>query len=65
MGVRGAIHPTVKTMGFLADAFDKLSGQFTNESMTDLTYKVDVEGKSVEDVARDFLAEKDLISNNN
>ena len=41
---------------------NKLGGQFTNEIMTDLTYAVDVDGKSEEEVARSFLIEKALIS---
>lgn len=49
----------------LEDVLNKLGGQFTNEIMTDLTYQVDVEGNSVEDVARDFLIENGLISNTN
>lgn len=49
----------------LEEVLNKLSGQFTNEIMTDLTYQVDVEGESVEDVARNFLVENGLISNDN
>ena len=32
-----------------------------NEEMMELNYKVDEEGKQPEDVAREFLIEKDLI----
>ena len=46
----------------LEEVLNKLGGQFTNEIMTDLTYEVDVEGRSEEDVAREFLVEKGLIS---
>ena len=46
----------------LEEVLNKLGGEFTNEIMTDLTYKVDVEGQSEEDVSRDFLVEKGLIS---
>ena len=38
-----------------------LAGQFTNEDMTDLTYAVDVEGRSVEEVAREALEARGLL----
>ncbi|HCR84221.1 MAG TPA: glycine/betaine ABC transporter substrate-binding protein, partial [Lachnospiraceae bacterium] len=40
---------------------NKLGGIFTNETMIDLSYQVDVEGKSPNDVAKAFLQEKGLI----
>ena len=40
---------------------NSLSGTLTNEKMTDLTYAVDVEGRTVEEVAREFLTESGLI----
>lgn len=46
----------------LESVLEELTGVFTNESMTDLTYAVDVEGKSVEETARAFLLEQGLIS---
>lgn len=46
----------------LEEVLNKLAGQFTNEIMTDLTYEVDVNGRSPEEVAREFLLEKGLIS---
>ena len=45
----------------LRDILNSLSGKFTNEIMTDLTYAVDVEGRSVEEVAREFLTEQGLL----
>lgn len=45
----------------LEEVLNILGGQFTNESMTDLTYKVDVDGETPEEVARDFLTEKGLV----
>lgn len=45
----------------LRDILNSLSGRFTNEIMTDLTYAVDVEGRSVEEVAREFLTEQGLL----
>lgn len=46
----------------LEEVLNKLEGQFTNEVMTDLTYAVDVEGKTVPEVAKEFLVSKGLIS---
>jgi glycine betaine/choline ABC-type transport system substrate-binding protein len=45
----------------LEEVLNKLAGQFTNESMTDLTYEVDVNGASPVEVARDFLVSHNLI----
>lgn len=46
----------------LEEILNKLGGQFTNEIMTDLTYAVDVDGRTEEEVAREFLVEIGLIS---
>lgn len=46
----------------LEEVLNRLAGQFTNESMTDLTYEVDVNGHTPEDVARDFLTKEGLIA---
>lgn len=45
----------------LEDVLNMLSDQFTNEIMTDLTYAVDVDGKTPEEVAKAFLTERGLI----
>ncbi|HPX92574.1 MAG TPA: glycine betaine ABC transporter substrate-binding protein [Bacillota bacterium] len=45
----------------LEDVLNLLAGQFTNESMTDLTYEIDVNGKTPEEVAKDFLTNQGLI----
>jgi osmoprotectant transport system substrate-binding protein/osmoprotectant transport system permease protein len=45
----------------LKEVLNKLGGQFTNEIMTDLTYEVDVNGKTPEEVAKSFLIEKGLL----
>lgn len=45
----------------LKDVLNKLGGQINNEEMTDLTYSVDVDGKTPYDVAVEFLTEKDLL----
>ena len=39
-----------------------LGGVFTNEIMTELSYQVDVEGRSIEEVATAFLQEQGMIS---
>lgn len=45
----------------LEEVLALLGGAFTNETMTDLTYAVDVEGRSADDVAREFLEESGLL----
>ncbi|MDX9827820.1 MAG: glycine betaine ABC transporter substrate-binding protein [Spirochaetia bacterium] len=45
----------------LKEVLNKLGGQFTNEIMTDLTYEVDVNGKTPEEVAKSFLIEIGLL----
>lgn len=46
----------------LEEVLNKLAGQFTNEIMTDLTYEVDVEGRTEDEVVREFLIDNGLIS---
>ena len=45
----------------LEEVLNTLGGKFTNEIMTDLTYKVDVEGQSVDSVAKEFLTQQGLL----
>lgn len=45
----------------LSGLLNQLSGLLDDEAMTELNYLVDVEGKSVEATARDFLTEQGLI----
>jgi osmoprotectant transport system substrate-binding protein len=45
----------------LEEVLNMLGGKFTNEIMTDLTYQVDVDGKTPEEVARTFLQENGMI----
>ncbi|MCI2057149.1 MAG: ABC transporter permease subunit [Oscillibacter sp.] len=45
----------------LEDVLGELTGQFTNESMTELTYQVDVAGRSVDEVAHEYLVERGLL----
>ncbi|KNZ41498.1 glycine betaine ABC transporter substrate-binding protein [Acetobacterium bakii] len=46
----------------LEEVLNTLGGAFTDEIMTNLTYEVDVNGRTPEDVAHEFLLEKGLIS---
>ena len=46
----------------LKEVLNLLGNAFTNESMTDLTYQVDVEGRTVQEVAENFLRSEGLIS---
>lgn len=46
----------------LEEVLNTLGGTLTNESMTNLSYEVDVNGRTPEDVAHEFLLEKGLIS---
>ncbi len=45
----------------LEEVLHMLGGRFTNEIMTDLTYEVDVAGRSPEETARTFLRDEGLI----
>ncbi|MEG2233086.1 MAG: glycine betaine ABC transporter substrate-binding protein, partial [Oscillospiraceae bacterium] len=45
----------------LEEILDRLSGRFTNESMTKLSYAVDVEGKEPRDIAKQTLTEWGLL----
>lgn len=45
----------------LEEVLNLLGGRFTNEIMTDLTYAVDVEGRSVPEVAEEFLTSQGLL----
>ena len=49
-------HPEVK------EILNKLSGKIDEETMINLNYQVDEEGKTPEDVAHDFLVEQKLIN---
>lgn len=45
----------------LEAALERLTGRISNEDMTEMTYQVDVEGRSADDVAREFLQSLDLL----
>ena len=38
-----------------------LAGQISNDDMVEMTYQVDVMGRTVDDVAREFLVARGLI----
>jgi len=46
----------------LEEILNQLGGIFTNEIMTDLTYEVDVDGRTPQEVAKDYLVEKGLLA---
>ena len=46
----------------LKEVLNMLGNAFTNEIMTDLTYQVDVEGRTIQEVAEDFLREQGMIA---
>ena len=46
----------------LKEVLNMLSGAFTNEIMTELSYQVDVEGRSIQAVAEDFLRQEGMIA---
>ena len=45
----------------LRETLQLLNGQFTDEKMSELTYRVDVKGEAVDAVARDFLISAGLL----
>lgn len=45
----------------LEDVLNMMGGLFTNESMTELTYAVDIEGRTPHDVAKEFLTAQGLL----
>ena len=45
----------------LEEVLDLLAGQISNEDMTEMTYQVDVLGRSADDVAREFLQSRGLL----
>lgn len=46
----------------LEETLSSLNGLFTNDLMSSMTYEVDVEQRSVDDVAREFLIEQGLLA---
>lgn len=54
---------TIKEYPELEEALGKLAGKITSEEMTKMNYAVDVEGKSANEVAREYLIKEKLIDN--
>jgi len=46
----------------LEEVLNKMGGIFTDEDMVNLSYEVDIEGRSVEEVSREYLQQLGLIS---
>ena len=46
----------------LEEALNLLAGQIANEDMVEMTYQVDVLGRTVDDVAREFLVSRGLLA---
>ncbi len=51
---------TVEEYPEIVDALNKLAGNITDDEMREMNYQVNVEGKSAEDVARDYLESEGL-----
>ena len=47
----------------LEEVLNLLAGQIANEDMVEMTYQVDVLGRTVDDVAREFLVSRGLLTN--
>lgn len=54
---------TIKEYPELEEVLGKLAGKITSEEMTKMNYAVDVEGKSANEVAREYLIKEKLIDN--
>ena len=54
---------TLKEYPELEEILEKLAGKITSEEMTKMNYAVDVEGKSANEVAREYLIKEKLIDN--
>ncbi|MGX7069543.1 ABC transporter permease/substrate-binding protein [Gemella bergeri] len=52
---------TLRKYPELEKILDKLAGKITTKEMTEMNYKVDVEGKNAYDVAKEYLTKKNLI----
>lgn len=51
-----------ETAPSLEEVLNLLAGRITNNDMVEMTYQVDVEGRSVDDVAREFLVSAGLLN---
>ena len=48
----------------IADVLNRLGGAITEDQMAEMNYQVDEEGRTTEDVAREFLEEQGIIGSN-
>ena len=46
----------------LEEILNLLAGQISNDDMVEMTYQVDVEGRTVDDVAHEFLVSRGFLS---
>ena len=46
----------------LEEVLNLLAGQIANEDMVEMTYQADVLGRTVDDVAREFLLSRGLLA---
>ncbi|MCI8328453.1 MAG: ABC transporter permease subunit [Oscillibacter sp.] len=53
---------TLERFPGLDGVLNLLAGQISNEDMVEMTYQVDVEKRAVDDVAREFLADRGLLA---
>ncbi len=51
----------IKKIRHLEEVLNLLAGKLSTEQMSELTYQVDVVGRSVDDVAHEFLTEQGLL----
>ena len=57
----GTFEKFADTAPDLEEVLNLLAGQITNDDMVEMTYQVDVMGRSVDDVAREFLLSQGLL----
>ena len=53
---------TLRRFPGLDETLNLLAGQISNEDMVEMTYQVDVEKRTVDDVAQAFLVERGLLA---
>ena len=53
---------TLRRFPGLDETLNLLAGQISNEDMVEMTYQVDVEKRTVDDVAQEFLVERGLLA---
>ena len=58
-----SVHNRREAAKFISDEkiLNKLAGKITEKEMTEMNYKVDIEGKSAYDVAKEYLQKEGLI----